>query len=111
MFAWLGQFISRTWMAWLAAWLLLWAGTRLVAPRWSDVARDGQFNFLPRDVPSRRGEELLRNAFPSQHPGSSLVIVLAHEGNRQELSQEDRLFISEKLKPGLDRIAREEQSY
>jgi hypothetical protein len=105
MFPLLGRIISRTWMAWLAAWILLWAGTRVAAPRWNDVAKDGQFNFLPRAVPSRRGERLLRSAFPGRRAESSIVIVVAREGDRQELSDEDRRFIAEKLRPGLERIA------
>ncbi len=66
MFPILSRILSRSWMLWLAAWALSWAGTRAVAPRWNDVAQDGQFNFLPRNVPSRRGERLLRDAFPGR---------------------------------------------
>ena len=84
MFTTLGRIISRTWMVWLAAWVLLWAGTRAAAPRWNDVAQDGQFNFLPSDVPSRRGQRLLRDAFPGRRAESSIVIVVAREGDRSE---------------------------
>ena len=108
MFPILGRTVSRCWMVWLAAWVLLWAGTRAAAPRWNDVARDGQFNFLPSDVPSRRGERLLRDAFPGLRAGSSIVIVVAREGDRRGLSEADRRFIAEKLRPGLERIAQEE---
>jgi putative drug exporter of the RND superfamily len=109
MFTLLGRIISRTWLVWLAAWALLLAGTWKVAPSWQEVAKDGQFNFLPPDMPSRRGEDLLRRAFPGGRAESSVVIVAAREGDRQ-LTEEDRRFIADKLRPGLERIADEEAS-
>src|SRR4051794_16625140 len=108
MFPWLGRIISRTWLVSLAAWALLWAGTREAAPPWPDVAEDGEFNFLPLDVPSRRGERLLRRAFPGHRGKSGVVIVVAREGDRRGLTDEDRRFIAERLRPGLERIADEE---
>jgi len=108
MFSWLGRIIARNWLVWLAAWVLLGVGTGVVAPRWQDVAKDGEFNFLPRDVPSRRGEDLLRRAYPGRRAESSIVIVLTREGDRQVLNEEDRRFIADKLRPGLERIAAEE---
>ena len=101
MFLFLDRISSRTWLVWLAAWVLLWADTWLAAPCWHDVAKDGEFNFLPRDVPSRRGERLLQRAFPGRRAESSVVIVVAREGDRQELTEEDRRFIADKLRPGL----------
>src|SRR4051794_1908509 len=102
MFPWLGRIISRTWPAWLASWALLWAGSWAAAPRWNDVAKEGEFNFLPSDVPSHLGESLLRRAFPGRRAESSVVIVVTREGKRQELTEEDRRFIAEKLRPGLE---------
>lgn len=101
----LGRIVSRTWPVWLIAWFLLWAGTWAVAPRWDEVAKDGEFNFLPRDIPSRRGEDLLRRAFPGHRAESSIVIVLTREGDRQELTEADRRFITDVLRPELERIA------
>jgi RND superfamily putative drug exporter len=105
MFAWLGRIIARTWPAWLAFWALLWAGTGAVAPRWLEVARDGEFDFLPHDVPGRRGEGLLRRAFPDRFAGSSIVIVVTHEDTSQGLTEDDRRFVAETLRPALERIA------
>jgi RND superfamily putative drug exporter len=105
MFAWLGRVIARGWPCWLAAWALLALGTWAAAPRWQDVARDGEFDFLPRDVPSRRGEGLLRRAFPGRRAESSIVIVVTREGT---LTEQDRRFIAEELRPGLERIAEAE---
>src|SRR5258708_2423809 len=102
MFAWLGRIISRSWLFWLAAWAILALGTWAAAPRWQDVSRDGEFDFLPSGIPSRRGESLLRRAFPGRRAESSIVIVLTREGT---LTEQDRRFIAEKLHPGLERIA------
>jgi RND superfamily putative drug exporter len=108
MMAWLGRIVSRTWVFWLVAWILAWAGTWAIAPGWSEVARDGEFNFLPRGIPSRRGEELLRRAFPGRRAESSVVVVVTREGGKQGLTEADRRFITNVLRPGLERIASEE---
>jgi RND superfamily putative drug exporter len=108
MFDSLGRIISRSWPVCLAAWVALGLGAWAFAPRWRDVARDGEFNFLPPDDPSLRGERLLRSAFPGLRAGSSIVIVVSREGDRRELIEEDRRFIADQLRPGLSRIANEE---
>jgi RND superfamily putative drug exporter len=105
MFDWLGRIISRGWLFWLSAWVLLALGTWVAAPRWQDVARDGEFDFLSKDLPSHRGESLLRDAFPGRRAESSIVIVATRD---ETLTEQDRQFIAEKLRPGLERIANAE---
>lgn len=108
MFIRFGQMVSRTWLVWLAAWAFLGAGVWWGAPAWRDVAKDGEFGFMPADSPSRVGETLLRRAFPDQRAESSIVVVLARQARGTELTDADWQFISRRLRPGLERIAREE---
>ena len=64
MFAALGRMINHNYVFALGGWLVLFFVLRWAAPPWSQVAKDGQFSFLPPDSPSRRGDELFNAAFP-----------------------------------------------
>ncbi len=108
MYDWLGRIISKTSAAWLVGWILLWAGTLWAAPRWHEIARDGEFQFLPRKIPSLRGEELLRRAFPHGRAESSVVIVATRDEGDQKLTDDDRRFITSKLLPALEPLAHDE---
>jgi putative drug exporter of the RND superfamily len=52
---------------------------RWVAPSWSSVAKDGDFEFLPAAMPSRIGQRLLDEAFPAERARSRMVIILQRE--------------------------------
>src|SRR6516165_8551021 len=52
----LGDIVNRTWLVILIGWVAALVALRLTAPDWNQVARDGEFSFLPADVPSRRAE-------------------------------------------------------
>ena len=55
MFESLGRIISRSWPVWLIAWVVLRLATWAFAPRWREVARDGEFNGrLGADLGTRR---------------------------------------------------------
>src|SRR5438128_7395269 len=60
----LGNAVNRSWPFLLVGWVALLVALRLTAPEWNQVARDGQFSFLPDDSPSRRADELFNTAFP-----------------------------------------------
>ena len=120
MFQPLGQLVSRAWPVILLAWLVLIGTVLLVAPDWSAVTVDGEFVFLPEDSPSRVGEEVYRRAFPDsltgsitddspvrQNPlGSTIVIIVRRTDLPGGLTDQDREFIENKLRPELEEIAR-----
>ncbi|MGE3316558.1 MAG: MMPL family transporter [Planctomycetaceae bacterium] len=104
MFQKLGNLVSRTWPAVLAAWILVLAVLAGIAPTWDEVIRDGEFRFLPDDVPSRQAEELFRRAYSNDLLGSSVVIVVRRESRDEGLLEDDYAFVENVLKPRLERI-------
>ncbi|MFG0295949.1 MAG: hypothetical protein ACF8PG_08585, partial [Maioricimonas sp. JB045] len=64
MFQRLGKIVGRAPLVVVLAWFLLAIVAAVTAPEWSLVTLDGEFVFLPEDSPSRRAEELYREAFP-----------------------------------------------
>jgi RND superfamily putative drug exporter len=105
MFRILGVIVSRGWPVFLVGWLLLIGWASLVAPAWDEVAASGQFTFLPKDVPSNRGKELLERAFPQDLPTSNIVLVLSRDDD-QVLREEDRHFIIKVLRPALEQLGK-----
>jgi len=104
----LGNAVSRSWPIVLVVWTLALIGLVLVAPKWEEIVRDGEFAFLPEDAPSRLAEDLFKEAFPDDLLASSIVIVVRRETHPADgLSEEDKQFIDEELKPRLVKIARE----
>jgi len=105
MFQKLGNAVSRGWPAILAAWVLLLAVLATTAPSWDSVVHDGEFRYLPDEVPSRRAEELFKSAFSNDLLGSSIVVVVRRESRDEGLYDEDREFIEQVLRPRLEQIA------
>src|SRR6266567_4162204 len=96
MFSLLGKLVARAWLPCLAGWLLLLFTMRLIAPPWDEVAESGQFSFLPKDVPSNRGKDLFKAAFPKEVMGSNIVLVLSRQ---DEITiYEDKDFVEHDLK-------------
>lgn len=91
-----GRFITTRWPIVIAAWLILGIVLNLFAPRWSDIAADGDLSFLPSDVPSAVGLRELEKAFPGSTTRSSFVIVVANES--QELQRGDRILSMDLLR-------------
>jgi RND superfamily putative drug exporter len=83
--------------------VLLVAILRVCAPTLKNVTRSGEFDFLPPDVPSRRGAELLQTAFPGAGSGSSVVLILYRD--REKLLPTDRQFVQSVLAPRLESLA------
>ena len=75
--------------AWLAAVLLL----RIAAPPWSQVAMDGDLEYLPADTTTARAAELSKRAFPEDRSKSQMLLVFARDD--RELSAVDRQFALE----------------
>jgi RND superfamily putative drug exporter len=74
----------------VGAWILAVILLRLVAPSWSQVAMDGDLEYLPSDTTTVRAAELSARAFPDDRSKSQIVIVVARDEG--ELSAVDRQF-------------------
>ena len=78
---------SHRWSRWtlnrapwvLCGWILLTVVIRIAAPSWSDVAYDGDFEYLPDEMSSVAGGHLLDDAFPGDRSRSQIVLVLARD--------------------------------
>jgi putative drug exporter of the RND superfamily len=60
----------------------------MVAPKWDEVAADGDFDFLPADLTSVAGGRLIGDAFPGVRTQSQLVMVLARPSSPLQKSDE-----------------------
>ena len=116
MFQRLGNGVIGHWKLTLAVWIFLAIAANSVMsgwinnlglfqtkiPGWSDVAEDGEFAFLPKNMPSLKAEELFRRAFPSERLASNIVIVMQHPSSG--IDEADRDFISKVLVPRLEEV-------
>ena len=82
MFDRLGTTVSGRWAWVLAGWAILVLVVQLLAPRWDDVALDGDLAYLPERMNSVRGQRLLDEGFPENSSKSEVIIVVARSGNR-----------------------------
>lgn len=80
MFSRLGIIVSRWWLIVLAFWVSVVVAVVVGAPRWDDVTHDGDFAYLPSEMPSTQGERLLAFAFPDTLSKSQIVLVVARDG-------------------------------
>jgi RND superfamily putative drug exporter len=99
MLRWLGNTVARFWPFVLAAWALLLGLSWSAAPDWEAVTQSGEVASLPADAPSRRSEQLFREAFPDQYACSNILVVVVRQG--AELRDEDKQFIERVLAPQL----------
>jgi RND superfamily putative drug exporter len=85
--SWLSWIIDRPAIViglWIVAAIALWA----IAPRWDDVAQDGDLRFLPADSPSQRGQHLLETGFPEQRSRSEWYLLFCRD-REQSLTRRD----------------------
>ncbi len=73
----MSRMITQHWMVVILVWLLIAIGLRWAAPPWDQIAADGDMDFLPRSVPSARGEQALEQAFPGSQSRSQMILVFA----------------------------------
>lgn len=114
MFASLGNLVSRRWKVFLIGWLICFGLIKLLAPNWKDVARDGEFNHLPKEMVSIQGEKRFAEAFPDDLLASSVVVVVRREGGRLTEDEEgdaaadgplsDMAFIEDVLRASFEDI-------
>jgi putative drug exporter of the RND superfamily len=84
--------------AWIVAfWFIVAFGARSLAPSWNAVALDGDFAYLPADLPSVKGGRVLDDAMAQQRSRSQMVIVAA--GSTDPASEAETLV-------GLDLLRR-----
>lgn len=79
MYAALAQFVTRHWLGVIIGWVLVVVLLRWIAPNWDDVTRDGDLAYLPPQMPSVRGEQLLANAFPHDRARSEIAVFVGRD--------------------------------
>lgn len=104
MFQRLAALVVRFWPVFLAGWLALLVVSSWAAPDLNDVADSGEFAFLPIDAPSRVSERLFQESW-NDSLASRVVIVASCRDPEDQLTEEDKRFIDEILKPQLEQIA------
>jgi putative drug exporter of the RND superfamily len=103
---WFSTTVIRYRWAIIVAWLVATVGLRVAAPKWDEVAADGDFNFLPADLTSVAGGRLIGEAFPGVRTQSQLVLVLARsEGPLQEADEAVALDLQRRLHYLLAQVA------
>tara|TARA_R110002072_G_scaffold302999_2_gene491054 strand:+ start:483 stop:3152 length:2670 start_codon:yes stop_codon:yes gene_type:complete len=97
----LGNSVIRLWPAILLGWVIALVALKLSAPNWQDVIEEGEFAFLPDEMPSLTGERQYEDAWGEPF-ASNIALVVRRE--RTKLNEQDRDFIVNVLKPRLVEI-------
>lgn len=103
MFRTLGTALSKWSWAVLAIWLAAIILLRIKSPSFDDLAQAGEFLFLPESMASRRAEVAYQDAFPERKTTSNIVIVFTRSQS-EELTDDDKAFIENNLRPALEEI-------
>ncbi len=80
--------VATRWYWIVLGWFAIAITLRLLSPSWNTVVKDGDFQFLPPESPSRVGQAALLAAFPDDFARSQMVAVFATTGT--ELSLADK---------------------
>lgn len=91
------RIVTGRWGWVIFAWLVVTVVLRVSAPRWNDIAYDGDFEYLPAEMSSVAGGRLLDEAFPNERSRSQIVIVLGRHSS--SLNKSDQIV-------GLDLLRR-----
>ena len=75
------RFITTRWPIVILCWVIVGTSLNFVAPKWTDIAADGDLSFLPADVPSAIGLREMEKAFPGSSTRSSFVVVIANKAD------------------------------
>ncbi|MCC9603081.1 MMPL family transporter [Stieleria sp. JC731] len=99
---------SRPWVV-MACWVLITAGFISLAPKWNDIAYDGDFEYLPDRMNTVAAAKVLDEAFPGERARSEIVIVLGRdkvaEGTTTPLSELDLMVGDDLLRRFHHRLA------
>jgi RND superfamily putative drug exporter len=79
MFVLLGKLVTRHWLAVIVGWVVVVCLLDWAAPNWDEVTRDGDLAYLPPQMPSVRGEQLLANAFPRDRAKSEIAVYVGSD--------------------------------
>ena len=86
MFRRLGQFIAQYWWAVILLWMIVAGLIVATAPRWNDITYDGEFAYLPDNLPSVIGQRRLNEAFPDRLAKSQFVVALARDHEKLDVA-------------------------
>ncbi len=87
-------------------WLSLAVVCKMFAPSWDQIAYDGDFEYLPDNMPSVVGGRLLDDAFPEVRSRSQFLIVLARSKHTEPTDTVDNAISKIDEHVGLDLIRR-----
>jgi len=89
----LGRFVAQQWFWVILFWVMLAIGARWAAPAWDSITHDGDFAYMPAQMPSVRGEAWLKEAFPNHRAKSQIVIIAARDD--RSLDGRDALIVED----------------
>jgi len=95
MYSWCGKLVSRWPLGIVLAWVVILIIVVQTAPPMSDVATDGEFDFLPFQSDSRSAERLFREAFPvkqsaAEEPAAGGGQVQSQEGGEDSSTDDNQ---------------------
>ena len=90
----LAAFVTSHWRWVLIFWIAATAVMQGFAPRWGDVAYDGDFEYLPERMNTVEASRILDDAFPGDRARSQIVLML---GRDDETLNEIDLMIGDDL--------------
>ncbi len=99
----LARFVIRRAYGIVALWLLFAITVYSTAPRWSSLALDGDFDYLPANMPSVSAERILNQAFPRDRARSQIAIVIGRD--HQAFDSADELVALDLLRHLHHRLA------
>ena len=91
MFQRLGEFVSRHWLFTIIVWIVVVVAVRRNTPPWDDVTHDGDLAYMPANMPSVQGEQLLEQAFPDRRSKSEVIIILSREDRKMDVADLETL--------------------
>ena len=81
----------------LIAWAIATAVIASLAPRWKDIAYDGDFEYLPAKMNTVASARLMDQAFPGDRARSQIVFVLGRQGGDSAPLDEKALMVGDDL--------------
>ncbi|MCO8122741.1 MMPL family transporter [Stieleria sp. TO1_6] len=90
----LARLVTTHWLWVLVVWLLITMLLVVTAPKWKDIAYDGDFEYLPADMNTIAAARVLNEAFPGKRARSQIVLVL---GRRSGALDHDQLMVGDDL--------------
>ena len=95
--------VTTRWRWVLFAWMALSLACFFAAPRWKDIAYDGDFEYLPARMNTVAATRVLNEAFPTDRSRSQIVMLLGREDD--PISVEDNIVGEDLLRRLHHRLA------